>query len=134
MRLFVTSVLAEEPWKYDPKVIPLPWRQPEADAIKTKLSSGGLTLGYYDCDGVVLPHPPILRGVDTVVSTLKAAGHNVFQWTPYKHDYAVKIISGSNQPFYLSLLSDFAVLNSSKSVLSSRFLPPICREHNTNNL
>ncbi|TVY31478.1 Acetamidase [Lachnellula occidentalis] len=73
MRLFVTSVLAEEPWKYDSKVIPMPWRQSEADAIKTKLSSGGLTLGYYDCDGVVLPHPPILRGVDTVVSTLKAA-------------------------------------------------------------
>ncbi|TVY88738.1 Acetamidase [Lachnellula willkommii] len=73
MRLFVTSVLAEEPWKYDSKVIPLPWRQSEADAIKTKLSAGGLTLGYYDCDGVVLPHPPILRGVNTVVSTLKAA-------------------------------------------------------------
>jgi amidase len=94
MRLFVTSVLAEEPWKYDSKVIPLPWGQSEADVIKTKLSSGGLTLGYYNCDGVVLPHPPILRGVKTVVSTLKNAGHDVFQWTPYRHDYAVKMIGG----------------------------------------
>jgi amidase len=53
MRLFVTSVLAEEPWKYDSKVIPMPWRQAEADVIKTKLGSGGLTLGFYNCDGNV---------------------------------------------------------------------------------
>ena len=53
MRLFMTSVLAQEPWKYDSKVIPMPWRQIEADAIKAKLVSGGLTLGFYDCDGVV---------------------------------------------------------------------------------
>jgi amidase len=53
MRLFVTSVLAEEPWKYDSKVIPMPWRQAEADVIKQKLGSGGLTLGFYNCDGNV---------------------------------------------------------------------------------
>ena len=53
MRLFVTSVLAQEPWKYDSKVIPMPWRQAEADVIKAKLASGGLTLGFYNCDGNV---------------------------------------------------------------------------------
>lgn len=52
MRLFMTSVLAEQPWQYDSKVIPLPWRQIEEDVIKAKLS-GGLTLGYYSCDGNV---------------------------------------------------------------------------------
>ncbi|KAJ9191165.1 hypothetical protein DTO164E3_8960 [Paecilomyces variotii] len=61
LKLFVTSVLSEEPWKYDSKVIPLPWRQNEEDIIKSKLSSGGLTLGFFNCDGNVLPHPPILR-------------------------------------------------------------------------
>lgn len=94
MRLFVTSVLNEEPWKYDSKVVPMPWRQAEADVIKSKLNSGGLTIGYFNCDGNVLPHPPILRGVETVVSTLKEAGHDVFPWTPYKHDYAVSLING----------------------------------------
>lgn len=34
MRLFVESVLAEEPWKYDSKVVPIPWRQSEVDTIK----------------------------------------------------------------------------------------------------
>jgi hypothetical protein len=53
MKLFVTSVLAEEPWKYDSKVVPMPWRQAEEDAIKSKLASGGLTLGYFNCDGNV---------------------------------------------------------------------------------
>lgn len=53
MRLFVTSVLAEEPWKYDSKVVPLPWRQTEEAAIKAKICSGGLNIGYYNCDGNV---------------------------------------------------------------------------------
>jgi amidase len=53
MRLFVTSVLSQEPWKYDSKVIPMPWRQTEADVIKSKLLSGGLTIGFFNCDGNV---------------------------------------------------------------------------------
>jgi amidase len=65
MRLFTTAVLAQEPWKYDSKVIPMPWRQSEADVIKPKLSSGGLTLGY-----------------------------TVVPWEPYKHPYAVDLING----------------------------------------
>lgn len=53
MRLFITSVLSEEPWKYDSKVTHMPWRQTEVDVIKAKLSSGGVTLGFYNCDGNV---------------------------------------------------------------------------------
>jgi len=94
MRLFTKSVLSEEPWKYDSKVIPMPWRQDQEDHIKRKIKSGGLNLGFYNCDGNVLPHPPILRGVETVVSTLKKHGHNVTDWKPYKHDYAVNLING----------------------------------------
>lgn len=64
MRLFMTSVLAESPWSYDSKVIPLPWRQAEEDAIKAKIESNSLTLGWYNCDGSVsLPRlQPLPRG------------------------------------------------------------------------
>ncbi|KAK5206601.1 Acetamidase [Exophiala xenobiotica] len=93
LKLFVTSVLQEEPWKYDSKVIPMPWRQGEEDAISSKIQNGGLTLGFYNCDGNVLPHPPILRGVDMVVSALKDKGHTVVPWKPYKHDFAVDLIN-----------------------------------------
>jgi hypothetical protein len=52
LRLFLTSVLGQEPWKYDSKVVPLPWRSTEEEAIKSKIQDG-LNLGYYSCDGVV---------------------------------------------------------------------------------
>ncbi|THV54386.1 hypothetical protein BGAL_0028g00420 [Botrytis galanthina] len=93
MRLFVESVLAEEPWKFDAKVVPMPWRQSEADVIKSRISDGGLTIGYYDFDGKVLPHPPILRGIKKVVDTLKQNGHQVFEWKAYKHDHAQDLLN-----------------------------------------
>ncbi|KAF8425288.1 amidase signature domain-containing protein [Tirmania nivea] len=92
LKLFITSVLQQEPWRYDSKVIPLPWRHEEEGVIQFKISSGELTLGFFNCDGVVLPHPPILRGVDMVVSTLRENGHTLVPWKPYKHDFAVDLI------------------------------------------
>lgn len=53
MRLFMKAVLHEQPWSFDSKVIPMPWRTTEEDAIKEKISSGSLTLGIYNCDGNV---------------------------------------------------------------------------------
>ncbi|KEQ88240.1 glutamyl-tRNA amidotransferas-like protein subunit A [Aureobasidium pullulans EXF-150] len=94
MRLFVQSVLEQEPWKHDSKVIPMPWRQSEHDAAVKKITSDKLTLGFFNNDDVVMPHPPILRGVDKVVSTLRENGHEVIDWKPYKHDYAVDLIQG----------------------------------------
>lgn len=93
LRLFMTSVASQEPWKYDSKVIPLPWRQQEEDNVKDKLQAGGLMIGFYRSDGNVLPHPPILRGVDLVVEKLKSSGQFVIPWTPYKHDFAVDLIN-----------------------------------------
>ncbi|KAL6859778.1 Acetamidase [Amphichorda felina] len=93
MRLFMTSVLAEQPWSYDSKVVPMAWRQSEEDVIKEKIASKQLTLGFYNCDGTVLPHPPILRGVQMAVDSLQKAGHTVLPWEPYKHFVATGLIS-----------------------------------------
>jgi amidase len=41
----------------------------------------------------VLPHPPILRGIEKVVSTMKENGHNIVTWTPYKHDFGHDLIN-----------------------------------------
>lgn len=49
----MTSVLREEPWDYDPKVIRIPWRSQEEEDIKKKFKSGGLNLGFFNCDGNV---------------------------------------------------------------------------------
>lgn len=93
LRLFTKSVLAGQPWNYDSKVIPMPWRQSEEEAITSKICSKDLTLGIFNCDGVVLPHPPILRGIETVRTVLQKAGHNIVDWTPYKHEYAYNLIN-----------------------------------------
>ncbi|KAL4789810.1 Acetamidase [Aspergillus venezuelensis] len=93
LRLFTRSVLGEEPWKHDSKVIPMPWRETETEAIKSRIQTGGLNIAYYDFDGNVHPHPPILRGINETISALKAAGHKIHPWTPYKHDYGHDLIN-----------------------------------------
>lgn len=41
----------------------------------------------------VLPHPPALRAVRTVVDKVQQAGHTVVPWEPYKHRYAVDLVN-----------------------------------------
>lgn len=53
LRLFMTAVLSQEPWKYDSKVIPLPWRPNEEEVVRAKIVSDGLNLGFFNCDGQV---------------------------------------------------------------------------------
>ncbi|KAE8390291.1 Acetamidase [Aspergillus alliaceus] len=93
VRLFLQSVLEQEPWKYDSKVVPLPWRRNEENAINAKIEAKGLNIAFYDFDGVVLPHPPITRGVEIVRSALERDGHSVSPWTPYKHSFGVDLIN-----------------------------------------
>jgi amidase len=49
----MSSVLELEPWKYDSKVVPIPWRESEEAIIQQRISSGGLKLGFYENDGIV---------------------------------------------------------------------------------
>ncbi|KAE8356021.1 Acetamidase [Aspergillus coremiiformis] len=93
VRLFLRSVLKQEPWQYDSKVIPLPWRDSEENIIQTKITAKDLNLAFYDFDGVVRPHPPILRGVEVVRSALEKSGHSVTPWSPYKHAFGVDLIN-----------------------------------------
>lgn len=58
---------AFEPWKYDPVVAPMKW-QPVPVPNQA-------VVGVMRWDEVVMPHPPVIRALDTVVSKLKAAGH-----------------------------------------------------------
>jgi amidase len=40
-----------------------------------------------------MPHPPILRGIQQVITALRKAGHTVVEWQPYKHKYASELAS-----------------------------------------
>ncbi|CAF3766101.1 unnamed protein product [Rotaria sp. Silwood1] len=87
-------VLQQEPWKYDPKSIDMPWRETRYLEGKTGKKVFGViaTDGIFGFDGTIMPHPPILRGIQQVITALRKAGHIVVQWQPYKHKYAADLI------------------------------------------
>ncbi|CAF4555030.1 unnamed protein product, partial [Rotaria sp. Silwood2] len=91
---FMKAILEQEPWHYDPKVIEIPWREEKYNEGRTGKKIFGITTvnGVMGFDGVVMPHPPILRGIQMVVNALRRAGHTVVEWQPYKHKYAVDLV------------------------------------------
>ena len=69
-------VIESEPWKTDPQLPPLPWR----DSVFQELSARTLVIGAMLDDGMVKVHPPIERVLNELVARLKAAGHEVVEW------------------------------------------------------
>jgi amidase len=43
-------------------------------------------------DGTVLPTPPVTRALNETVKKLKAAGHEIVEWTPDGHQKAVGLL------------------------------------------
>ncbi|OAA54531.1 Amidase [Niveomyces insectorum RCEF 264] len=92
LRLLVKTVLAAEPWKADPKVLKLPWRDDEElDALR-KIVARKLTFGVLRDDGVVSPQPPVQRVLQDAVTKLKTRGYEeVIEWDPPAHSEAFDI-------------------------------------------
>lgn len=88
LRRTMSEILTKtSPWKRDPKVTPLPWRDHLYDSALRKKLTFGLLLN----DGVVTPHPPITRCLKAVAAALTAAGHTVLPFDPTLHSEAVSI-------------------------------------------
>lgn len=85
LEILLKSVLSLEPWRRDPAVVPLPFRQEVIDSYMSRVDSQGrpksegapLKIGVFWSDGVVGPHPPVLRGLRMVYNALKCSGHKV---------------------------------------------------------
>ncbi|KII95903.1 hypothetical protein PLICRDRAFT_232733 [Plicaturopsis crispa FD-325 SS-3] len=75
IRLFFSALLSSQPWLRDPDVLPIPWRA-EQEILPDKLC-----FAYSVGDEVVTPHPPIRRGLAHTIDKLRAAGHEVVEWT-----------------------------------------------------
>jgi amidase len=88
--LFMQVVAAAEPWKQEPALVPLPWR----DIALQPTSQSPLRLGIIWHDGVVMPHPPITRALREFVEKASSMP-NVYvkNFSPYKHDEAWAIVS-----------------------------------------
>ncbi|OQV00659.1 hypothetical protein CLAIMM_06126 [Cladophialophora immunda] len=86
INLFMKTILDNEPWRYDPSLTVKKWT-PEKLAQPLKVAIEW-------SDGVVKPHPPMIRALKMVADACKAAGMEVVDWEPYKHDKAWDIVSG----------------------------------------
>lgn len=82
--LFAEAVVASEPWKADPRCLPIPWRVvPEQKKLR---------LGVMWNDGIVTPTPPVKRALEETVKKLKAAGHEIVDWSPDGHEEGLQIL------------------------------------------
>lgn len=72
IKLFVKSVLDQKPWFRDPKVIELEWRESVVEEVR---SAEKMCFGIMKWDGIFMPHPPIVRGMEMVAHALRRAGH-----------------------------------------------------------
>ncbi|KAG2007109.1 hypothetical protein CC2G_014828 [Coprinopsis cinerea AmutBmut pab1-1] len=84
IKLFMKTVLSKRPWMMDPLVIRKAWSE---DEYKLNDHGGGkrLCFGILWDDGVIIPNPPVTRGLEEVKAALVSARHQVVDWKPIKH-------------------------------------------------
>jgi amidase len=82
---FMKVVIATEPWRTEPDMVPIPWRPVELP--KT------LTIGVFSDDGVVRPHPPITTAIEKISKLLGAQKDiKIVPWKPFDHFRGYDII------------------------------------------
>ncbi len=93
IKLFVQSVLDQQPHLVEPALVPLPWRHQASFLPPATAGKPRLTVGVMWTDGVVRPHPPVRRALQTLVDRLSASPDiAVVEWTPFRHDHAWEIL------------------------------------------
>ena len=75
IKLFMQAVIGQNPWLKDPLSLRKHWGEDEYLLIE---HGGGkkLTFGILWNDGLVVPHPPIIRALEMTRDALIAAGHD----------------------------------------------------------
>ena len=92
IKTFMKTIIDQKPWLLDSSMLPLPWKT--TSLLRTD-SSGRkkLRVGILADDGIVKPHPPLLRCINTLVEKLKSnTDIDIVEFPPYKHDEAWRII------------------------------------------
>ncbi|KAI1268908.1 amidase signature domain-containing protein [Xylariaceae sp. FL1019] len=99
LNLLLRSNLSTKPWLRDPAVVPIPFRDDIVEEYESRAKPDGtataskrpLKLGILWTDDYVQPHPPITRGLRTVVDAVTRAGHKVVDWKPPSHQHGENI-------------------------------------------
>jgi amidase len=93
IKLFMQAVIGQKPWLKDPHSPRKHWDKDEYQLVE---HGGGqrLTFGILWNDGLVVPHPPIIRALEMTRDALIAAGHEVVDWKPHKHAELSEVTMG----------------------------------------
>lgn len=78
LSLFMKTYLSYQPWIKDDYLVPIPWRSVELPPR--------LKIAVMWSDGIVTPHPPVVRALKEVAKYLTDAGIEVVDWKPEGHD------------------------------------------------
>lgn len=106
LTLIMKSILVQEPWFSDPRVVEIPWRNDiYEDFVQATKGGRQLVFGIMRNDGIVQPQPPISRGLDILIEQVKNLGHKVVNWQPPSHEE-------TNQLSVSSVLNKLRAVNS----------------------
>ncbi|KAL9093803.1 MAG: hypothetical protein Q9159_000105 [Coniocarpon cinnabarinum] len=93
MQVFMKAIIDRQPWIAEPWVNPIPWRQHVPDPSKR------IRIAVMRDDGVVRPHPPILRALEETLEKLRQDRNiELSEWIPWRHDYAWELIVEQASP------------------------------------
>ncbi|KAJ7897097.1 general amidase [Mycena olivaceomarginata] len=92
IKTFFKAVTSKEPWLKDPMVIRKRWSEEEYNLIDHG-NGKNLCFAIMWDNELIVPHPPVRRGLEITKAALLAAGHRVIDWKPYKQAEITKNIS-----------------------------------------
>ncbi|KAF7917805.1 hypothetical protein BELL_1158g00010 [Botrytis elliptica] len=100
LELMMRSLLQTEPWRRDPMVIELPWKEDKFMKMHEGISGKEkMAFGIMIGDGYVNLQPPVERAMRMVTHAIKALGHKVIEWKPPSH-------SAGNDPYFKICFAD----------------------------
>ncbi|KAK5952726.1 hypothetical protein OHC33_006318 [Knufia fluminis] len=93
LNVFMKTIIDQKPWLNEPSMVPLKWNTAESHLVE-RFGQRKLKVGIMWHDGVVKPHPPIMRALTEMAAKLKKTpGIEVVDWAPHKHEESWDIIS-----------------------------------------
>ncbi|KAI0638878.1 general amidase [Trametes polyzona] len=84
VKLFTKAIIDARPWRKDPLAVRKAWSAREY-ALGDHGEGGHMCFAIMWDNGVVKPHPPLVRAMKIVKDALEAAGHTVIVWENHRH-------------------------------------------------
>ncbi|KAF8906245.1 amidase signature domain-containing protein [Gymnopilus junonius] len=85
LKVFMKAVIGAKPWNLDPVTIRKPWDEDAWNLSEHGGIGAQLCFAIMWDNGVVKPHPPLIRAMAMTKAALEDAGHKVIEWEPHRH-------------------------------------------------